>query len=60
VKNNGFHPWINTALGATETNWPVWVIPPAFEEMNADGPLYSDRTAITAVARRYIQLPMVP
>ena len=59
VKNNGFYPWI--ATGATNLNWPVWVIPPAFKELDGGGnPIYEDSSPIVAVARRIIRFRELP
>ncbi len=60
VKDNGFHPWLLEGF-TNPINWPVWVIPPAFEELDASGqPVFPDRSPIVAVARRYVRLREVP
>ncbi|MCA9245096.1 MAG: prepilin-type N-terminal cleavage/methylation domain-containing protein, partial [Phycisphaerales bacterium] len=45
VENNGVFPWINPNIGSLgPEHWPVWVIPPAFEQ-RADGqPLFEDKS----------------
>ena len=60
VKNNGYYPW--TASGDARY-WPVWVIPPAVEEVTPGPPpvpVYSDRSPILTVMRRYIHLRELP
>jgi hypothetical protein len=62
VKNNGFYPWVDNP--SNPTLWPVWVIPPAFEEFEDpptnSRPAFPDRSPIVAVARRYVRLREVP
>jgi hypothetical protein len=59
VKDNGFYPWL--AAGFIDPiNWPVWVIPPAFEELSSGQPVFPNRSPIVAVARRYVRLREVP
>ncbi len=59
VKSNGFYPWVvDPSLIA---QFPFWVIPPAFEELDGGGqPVFPDRSPIVAVARRYVRLREVP
>jgi prepilin-type N-terminal cleavage/methylation domain-containing protein len=59
VRYDGYYPWLGGGEGADQ--WPVWVIPPAFEERDTvtGEPLYSDRSPVVAVARRYIRVPLV-
>ncbi len=61
VENQGIYPWV---FGANQSinwsNWPVWVIPPAFKERAGNGtPIFEDRSTILSVARRTIRLPEV-
>lgn len=62
VANNGFYPWLNDAQFSTRDPryWPVWVIPPAFEETVADRggymPVFSNQSPVVNVSRRYISL----
>ena len=59
VKNNGFYPWV--ANGLDGGAWPVWVIPPAFSEVDSTGnPLYEGSSPILAWARRVIRFTEVP
>lgn len=56
VKYNGFYPWIDAGL--TAANWPVWIVPPAVDEVDGNGnPVWPERSSIVAVSRRYIMLP---
>ena len=57
VKNNGFYPW---TLDIEPMHWPVWVIPPAFKELDGNGPVYEDSSPIVAVARRIIRFRELP
>jgi hypothetical protein len=65
AKFNGYYP-LQGSLGSYKTldnpaTWPVWVIPPAFEELDGFGqPVFPDRSPIVAVARRYVRLREVP
>ena len=58
VKSNGFYPWTSTG---NPSLWPVWVIPPAFEETDSSGnPVYEKRSPIVAIGRRFIRFHEVP
>jgi hypothetical protein len=66
VKYNGYYP---AAGDPTSYNWnppsaalwPVWVIPPAIESVDASGnPAFSDRSPVLAVTRRYVKLRELP
>jgi hypothetical protein len=61
TKFNGYYPAQMDSAGNYSTpaaaDWPVWVIPPAFERLDGSGaPVFSDRSPVVAVARRYIRL----
>ncbi|MBK9118479.1 MAG: prepilin-type N-terminal cleavage/methylation domain-containing protein [Phycisphaerales bacterium] len=60
VRNNRFYPWINEAEGATNLNWPVWIIPPAVTEFRNNSPVYPDTSPIVAWGRRVVPLREVP
>jgi len=60
VRNNGFYPWVNAAAGRTATDWPVWVIPPAFKEVSGGQPVFENRSPVLAVSRRIIRFAEVP
>jgi hypothetical protein len=65
TKFNGYYPMQGTSgsFGPVQNarDWPVWVIPPAFERLDGPGnPVFSDRSPVVAVARRYIRLREVP
>jgi len=65
TKFNGYYPAQMDSAGIystpAATDWPVWVIPPAFERLDGPGnPVFSDRSPVVAVARRYIRLREVP
>ena len=64
VKYNGYFPVANTPRSwerASAAQWPVWVTPPASEDVVGSGssarPVFSNKSPILAVARRYIRLP---
>lgn len=67
VKYNGYFPAYGEAnnpstwMRAPAAQWPVWVIPPASEDVVGSGssarPVFSNKSPILAVARRYIRLP---
>lgn len=60
VKFNGFYPRKGADTPAPG-EWPVWVIPPAFEEVDGNNrPVFGKRSPILAVARRYIRLREIP
>ena len=60
VKNNGFYPWVHETQG-TAAHWPVWVIPPAFEELDDNFyPVFEDQSPVLTVARRIIWFPKIP
>lgn len=66
TKFNGYYPMMgmpNFTPSPTTPNadlWPVWVIPPAFEELSGGQPVFDGRSQILAVARRYIRLRELP
>jgi prepilin-type N-terminal cleavage/methylation domain-containing protein len=62
VRYNGYYPRQGTGTTATPApeQWPVWVIPPAFEELSGGYPVFPDRSPILAVARRYVRLRELP
>lgn len=66
VKFNGYYPMMGTpGSGANPhtppgNEWPVWVIPPAFNEYEGNQPVAPDQCQIVAVARRYMRLREVP
>lgn len=64
VENNGLYPWAQDGTAGSpnyQRRWPVWVIPPAFEELDAAGdPVYSDKSPIVAIQRRCVVLTEVP
>lgn len=64
VKYNGYYPMQGTVgTYGPVTNplqWPVWVIPPAYEELSGGSPVFPDRSPILAVARRYVRLREIP
>jgi len=71
VKYNGYFPVDGPVDGdantprswerASAAQWPVWVIPPASEDVVGSGssarPVFTNKSPILAVARRYIRLP---
>jgi len=67
VKYNGYYPVRGALENPTQwyrpnaSEWPVWVIPPACEDVvgygSAARPVFSNKSPILAVARRYIRLP---
>jgi len=70
VKYNGYFPVYGEANNpsnpstwrrAPAARWPVWVIPPASEDVVGSGssarPVFTNKSPILAVARRYIRLP---
>ncbi len=59
VKFNGYYPRQGT-FGVAPTDWPVWVIPPAYEEGTSSNPAFGDKSPILAVARRYVRLREIP
>jgi prepilin-type N-terminal cleavage/methylation domain-containing protein len=63
VKFNGYYPrgGVNGPTGTPDPlEWPVWVIPPAYEEGTSTNPVFPDKSPILAVARRYVRLREVP
>ena len=65
VRYNGYYPMLGTpGVSVLDTpvpeQWPVWVIPPAFEELSGGDPVFPDRSPILAVARRYVRLRELP
>ena len=67
TKFNGYYPMQGVAgiyapiPAANSALWPVWVIPPAYEELDGSGnPLFPNRSTIIAVARRYVRLREIP
>jgi hypothetical protein len=56
VKYNGYYPRQGTSSPSIPSYWPVWVIPPAYEEGLSTNPILPDRSPILAVARRYVRL----
>ena len=63
VKNNGYYPWTNPAIGSGSAGlyWPVWVIPPAIKELDGSGrPVYEKRSPIVAIGRRQIRFHQIP
>ncbi len=67
VKYNGYYPVVNGSSPPgswgppAAQNWPVWVIPPASEGVDASGnPIFDNHSPILAVARRYVKLREVP
>ncbi len=60
VENNGFAPWTRAAKEYGDY-WPVWVIPPAYKDVDAvDGqPVFDDRSPVLSVTRRYLNLRSV-
>jgi hypothetical protein len=63
VKYNGYYPMqgdMGTYVPPPPLQWPVWVIPPAFEELSGGEPVFPNRSPIVAVARRYMRLREVP
>ncbi len=66
VKYNGYYPMKGTpgvsALATPDpSEWPVWVVPPCYEERDSAGnPVMSDRSPIVAIARRYVRLREIP
>ncbi len=63
VQYNGYYPMRGdrTPLSASSAGlWPVWVIPPAFEERDSDGdPLLEDKSPVLKVHRFFINLPEI-
>jgi len=60
VKFNGFYPRQGTGTPPA-WEWPVWVIPPAFEDVDPSGnPVVPDESPIVGVARRYVRLREAP
>ena len=64
VKYNGFYP-VGGSPGNYFTpapgDWPVWVVPPAYEEVDGSRrPIMPDQSPIVAVARRVIRLREIP
>ncbi len=66
VKYNGFYPVAvvggnyTVIPGSNADMWPVWVIPPAYEEGTTAAPVIPDRNSILAVARRTVRLRGIP
>jgi len=61
VKYNGYYPRQGTNGTPPPGQWPVWVVPPAFEETDSNGDaILPDRSPILAVSRRYIHLSETP
>ncbi len=64
VKFNGYYPRqgaLSTHGTPDSEDWPVWVIPPSFKELNGSGdPVFDDESPILAVSRRYIRLRELP
>lgn len=65
VKSNGYYPWVgDTPTANSSPLFPVWVIPPAFEEYEPDGayqvPVFPDQSPVVAISRRFIRLQEVP
>jgi hypothetical protein len=71
TKFNGYYPMkgdttnlpgiFNAPVAPIE--WPVWVIPPAYEELDSSSPrqpVFPNRSTIVAVARRYVRLREIP
>ncbi len=60
VKNNGAYPWVNQ--NRTAQDWPVWVIPPAIEEVEGSPaePVFGSQSPVIAVERRFMRLREVP
>ena len=59
VKFNAYYPRQGNAR-PPGSQWPVWVIPPAYEEGTSLNPVLPDRSPIVAVARRYVRLREIP
>lgn len=58
VKPNGYYPW---TIDGNPLRWPVWIIPPAFQERDSAGqPVYEKRSPIVGIARRYVRLTEIP
>lgn len=55
VKNNGYYPWLDSSIAGPDA-WPVWVIPPAFEEWVNGKPAYGNQSPILSVARKFVRL----
>jgi hypothetical protein len=63
VKNNGFYPWTNNIEPPNPDLWPVWIVPPPYEEYSSDSPpkpQYPNRNPIVAVSRRTARLREIP
>lgn len=60
VENNGYYPWINP--NRTAQDWPVWVIPPAIEELEGSPlePVFTNQSPVIAIERRFVRLREVP
>ncbi len=59
VENKGVYPWVNRGNGFDAQHWPVWVIPPAFEQRVGGDPLFEDRSPVLLTQRRVIRIPEV-
>jgi hypothetical protein len=60
VEYNGFYPMTSNGQTPIGGDWPVWIIPPAFAEVDYNGPVYEQESTIVTVARRYVRLHEVP
>lgn len=62
VENNGYYPWLPP--GASAQYWPVWIIPPAFQDTQDVGgfiePVLTEQSPVVAISRRYIRLHEIP
>lgn len=64
-KYNGYYPRMGqpgvTAIGTpSPLQWPVWVVPSAYEENLTSGePVMPDESTIVTVERRFVHLPTV-
>ena len=62
-EGNSFYPWVNPALGLADPGqfFPVWVIPPAFDQRDSvtGQPIFDREASVMAVLRRTIRLPEI-
>lgn len=58
IECNGFYPWVFDKGPSGVRDFPVWIIPPAFQDIdrNTRQPVYED-AGVLSVGRRFVRIP---
>jgi hypothetical protein len=59
VEYNGYYPRKYQST-PNPVEWPVWVIPPSFDERAGGVPVFDDESPVLTVGRRYVRAREIP